>query len=134
MGASLLKWTKGGLKNPMARARGLGSSHAGVHHWVVQRITSLALIPLLGWLCWSAIDLIHVDYATAALWLAKPINAILMILSIITMFYHAIIGCQVVIEDYIHSEWFKIVKLVGMKVVLYATAVACIYAVLKVTL
>lgn len=132
--ASLIKWHKGGLKNPLARARGLGSAHDGVHHWIVQRVTAIAALPLSFWLCWSAIGLIHADHTAFVTWLAHPINAILMILTIFTYFYHAMLGCQVVIEDYVHSEWFKIVKLIGMKIVLFATGLACIFAVLKIAL
>jgi succinate dehydrogenase / fumarate reductase membrane anchor subunit len=134
MPASLLKWTKGGLKNPMSRAHNLGSAHAGVHHWIMQRITAVALIPLTLWLCWSLVSIVHMDLAYLFLWLQKPLNTILLILSVVTMFYHAALGCQVVIEDYIHSEWFKIVKLVSMKIVLFTACISCIYAILKVAL
>src|SRR5689334_9076588 len=116
---SLIKWHKTGLKTPMARARGLGSAHAGVHHWIAQRVIAIAALPLTFWLFWSVIGLVHADHAAFTAWLAQPINAVLMILTIIAYTYHAALGCQVVIEDYIHSEWFKIIKLIGMKVVLY---------------
>lgn len=134
MKASLIKWHKGGLKNPMARARNLGSAHEGLHHWIAQRISAIVLIPLTYWLCWSAIGLVHADHAAVAAWLAQPCNTILMIMTVITMFYHAILGCQVVIEDYLHTEWFKIAKLVSMKIVLFTACVACLYAILKVAL
>lgn len=134
MKASLIKWHKGGLKNPMARARNLGSAHDGLHHWIAQRISAIALIPLTYWLCWSVVGLVHADHATAVAWLAKPCNTILMIMTVLTMFYHAILGCQVVIEDYLHTEWFKIAKLISMKAVLYTACVASIYAILKVAL
>jgi len=118
----------------MARARGLGSAHDGVHHWIIQRVTAIASIPLTFWLAWSIIGLVHADYAAATTWLAQPCNAILMLLTMVTFVWHAILGCQVVIEDYLHSEWFKIVKLIGMKVVLTALGVAGVFAVLKVAL
>lgn len=134
MVASLIKWSKGGLKNPMARARRLGSAHEGLHHWIMQRVTAVLALPLMIWLAWSIIGLIDADYFTFVTWLALPWNAVLMILTVITFFYHAILGCQVVIEDYIHHEGFKIFKLISMKVVLYATAIACIFSILKVAL
>lgn len=132
--ASLIKWHKGGLKNPMARARGLGSAHHGSHHWIIQRVTAIAALPLTFWLCWSVIGLINADHATFIAWLAQPCNAVLMILTVITFVWHAMLGCQVVIEDYLHSEWFKIVKLIAMKVALFALAVACVFAILKIAL
>jgi succinate dehydrogenase / fumarate reductase membrane anchor subunit len=134
MKASLTKWHKGGLKNPLSRARNLGSAHEGLHHWMAQRISAILLIPLIYWLCWSVIGLVHADQAAFVMWLAKPWNTILMIMTIITMFYHAALGCQVIVEDYIHTEWFKLAKLVSMKIVLFTTCLACIYAVLKVAL
>jgi succinate dehydrogenase / fumarate reductase membrane anchor subunit len=131
---SLNKSHKGGLKNPLARAQGLGSAHAGVHHWLIQRITAIAAIPLTIWLAWSIIGLVHADQPAVAAWLAKPWNAILMILTIITYAWHAALGCQVIIEDYLHTEWFRIAKLLGMRFVLSALAVASVFAVLKVAL
>ena len=134
MTAPLIKSKPGGFKNPMARARGLGSAHDGVHHWMVQRITSVALIPLLMWLCFAMPGIVRMDHAAFTAWLAQPLNAILMLLTVLTSFYHAILGCQVVIEDYVHGEAFKIVKLVGMKIGLTALGVACVFAILKVAL
>jgi len=131
---SLIKSHKGGLKVPLTQARGLGAAHQGVHHWIAQRMTAIVSIPLLFWLAWSIIGLVHADHATFVAWLAKPCNAILMILTCVTFIWHAALGCQVVVEDYLHSEWFKIAKLIAMKVVLFVLAVACVFAVLKVAL
>jgi len=132
--ASLIKWSKGGLKNPMARARGLGVAHGALHHWVMQRLTAVLALPLTLWLCFNMVHLAHADHATVVAWLAKPFSAILMILTIITFFYHAALGCQVVIEDYVHSEGTKVAALAALKIVLFGMAVACIFAVLKIAL
>jgi len=134
MRASLVKWNKGGLKNPMARARGLGSAHEGLHHWIMQRVTAVLALPLLIWLGFSIVSLIDADQAAFAAWLSLPWNAVLMILTVITFFYHAILGCQVVIEDYIHNEGFKLFKMLCMKIVLSTAAVVCIFSILKVAL
>lgn len=134
MSASLIKWTKGGLKNPMARARGLGSAHDGVHHWVVQRVSAIVLVPLSFWLCWSAIGLINADYTAFTAWLAKPCNAIMMIVFALAAFYHAALGMQVVIEDYVHGTATRYGALIGMKIAIYVTGLACVFAVLKVAL
>ncbi len=132
--ASLLKWNKGGLKNPLARARGLGASGGASHHWVMQRITSIFAVPLTFWLCAAIAGHVHTDYVTFTTWLAEPMNAILMILSVLTFTYHAAQGLQVVYEDYLHNEALKIFKLVGMKLVVFALVVACVFAVLKIAL
>ncbi len=132
--ASLIKWTKGGLKNPMARARGLGAAHGALHHWIMQRLTAILALPLTLWLCFNMVHLAHADHATVIAWLARPMNAILMIMTIITFFYHAVLGCQVVIEDYMHGEARKFVQLIALKLVAFGMAVACIFAVLKIAL
>ncbi len=134
MGAPLIKWKAYGLKHPMSRARNLGSAHHGVNHWIAQRLTAVLLIPLQIWLACSIVHLVDADYAGFVAWLSQPWNTVLMILTVFTLFYHAILGCQVVIEDYIHNEAFKLFKLYGMKVVLITVGVVCVYSILKVAL
>ena len=132
--ASLLKWTKGGHKTPMTRARGLGSAHGAVHHWIMQRLAATLAVPLTFWLCWSITRLVGVDHAVFTTWLAHPCNAVMMILTIMVFFYHAALGAQAVIEDYVHHEAFKVFKLAILRIVLFTTAVASIFAVLKIAL
>ena len=108
-----MKWEQDKFKNPLARARGLGSAKEGADHWFAQRITAIANIPLMLWLVWSMVGLKDSTYSEFTAWLAQPLNAILMILVILSTFYHAKLGSQVVTEDYIHCEGFKMVKLIG---------------------
>ncbi len=132
--ASLLKWVKGGHKNPLTRARGLGAGHGAVHHWLMQRLASVLAVPLTLWLCFSISHLVYADYTTFTTWLALPWNAVAMLLTIITFFYHAAHGMQAVIEDYVHHEAFKVFKLGVMRIVMFTLAVTCIFAVLKIAL
>jgi len=88
--------------NPLARARGLGSAKEGVHHWLAQRATALFLVFLVGWLCYALFALAGADQATARAFLAAPLNAAMLILLIVVLLYHAMLGLQVVIEDYVH--------------------------------
>lgn len=120
--------------SPIARAKGLGSARHGTHHWLMERLTSIAAVPLCLWLVWSVAALAGADYETFTAWLAAPGNAVLMILSILTLFYHAVLGSQVIIEDYIHTHWFRMMKLIGMKLFMTALAVTCIFSVLKIAL
>ncbi len=129
-----LKWDNEGMKSPLARARGLGSAHEGADHWMKQRITAIANIPLVIWFVFSVVSIRGASHAEFTEWLAHPVNAILAILLIISTFYHAVLGSQVVVEDYIHSEWFKVVKLIGTKLFFFALAVACIFSILKIAL
>jgi succinate dehydrogenase / fumarate reductase membrane anchor subunit len=122
------------LKTPLARARGLGSAGHGSGHWMAQRVTAIANIPLVIWLVYSVISLIGADYEVFTLWLAQPVHAVLMILFIVSVFYHAALGLQVVIEDYISCECMKMASIIGVKLGLFALAVAAIFSILKVAL
>ena len=129
-----MKWEQDKFKNPLARARGLGSAKEGADHWFAQRITAIANIPLMLWLVWSMVGLKDSTYSEFTAWLAQPVTAILMILVILSTFYHAKLGSQVVTEDYIHCEGFKMVKLIGQKLFFFGLAIVCIFSILKVAL
>lgn len=124
--------TKDVYAAPLKKAKGLGSAHEGADHWMKQKITAVANVPLLIWLIWSIVGLQGASYEEFSLWLASPLNAILMILMIISVTYHAKLGTQVITEDYVHHEGFKMMKLIGQKVFFFTIAVACIFSVLKI--
>ncbi|MFP4313847.1 MAG: succinate dehydrogenase, hydrophobic membrane anchor protein [Alphaproteobacteria bacterium] len=129
-----MKWEDKGIKTPLARARGLGSAKEGTDHWMGQRITAIANIPLMLWLVYSVVSLVGASHAEFIGWLSQPLNAILMILVVISTFYHAMLGTQVVTEDYIHNEGFKIFKLIGQKLFFFGAGIACIFCVLQIAL
>lgn len=120
------------MRTPISRVRGLGSARDGTHHWWMQRITAIALIPLGVWFVVSMIGLAGADHAAAAAWLASPITAVLMLLLIVATFHHLQLGIQVVIEDYIHGEVAKMACLIGLKLASFALGTAAAFAVLKV--
>ena len=122
------------LRTPIARARGLGPGHAGVHHWTVQRLTALSNVPLVLWFIFSAVALSGATYAEAVEWLASPVTATLMILLVISVFYHAKLGLQVIVEDYVHHQGAKMAALAALTLALFGLAVACIVATLSVSL
>ncbi len=132
--SGLIKWEKGGLKTPMARANGLGSAQSGTHHWLMQRVTAVGNLILGLWLIWSILCHLDMTYTDAVLWVSEPLNAVGMILFTLCTFYHAVLGSQVIIEDYVHHEGFKLIKLLGQRLVFFAMAVACIFSVLQVAL
>jgi succinate dehydrogenase / fumarate reductase membrane anchor subunit len=129
-----LKWEDSAFKNPMARARGLGSAQAGLHHWVMQRVTSIAAIPLTLWIIWSMLNLADTDYAAFQGWIAQAHNAILLGLFVLVTFYHASLGLQVVIEDYVHTEWIKLVSLLAIHLGVFALGAAAVFSILKLAL
>ncbi len=109
------------LRSPLGRVRGLGSAKDGTGHWWAQRVTALALVPLTLWFCAAVAGLAGADYLAFRGWVGQPVNAGLLILLVVAVFYHAVLGLQVVIEDYIHGEGMKLAVLLitkGLAVVL----------------
>ena len=122
------------MRSPLGRVMGLGSAKEGVEHWWMQRLTSIALVPLALWFVASVIGMLGADHAAFVAWLSSPIAATLMVLTIGATFYHAQLGVQVVIEDYIHGEGAKLAAIVITKLAALALAVAGILAVLMVAI
>ncbi|MEQ8334984.1 succinate dehydrogenase, hydrophobic membrane anchor protein [Nisaea sp.] len=123
--------TDNSMRTPIGRVRGLGSAKSGLHHWWMQRVTAVALIPLTLWFVASLISLAGAGHAETVAWISSPIVAVLMISLIIATFYHAALGLQVVIEDYVHHEGGKLALLLGVKLLCSLLAVAALFAVLK---
>lgn len=122
------------MRTMLGRVRGLGSAKAGVHHWWAQRMTALALIPLTLWFVASVISLAGADHAAVVAWIGHPFSGTLMVLLIAATFYHASLGLQVVVEDYVHSEGVKIAVLLALKAVLIGLGVASVLSVLRLVL
>ena len=120
------------LRSPLAQARGLGSAKDGVGHWWLQRLTALALIPLSIWFIYSLARYPLSDYATMVAWIRSPLVAIALVLFFVSMFWHAALGVQVVIEDYVGNESVKLLSVVAARFALYALGAASVYAVLKI--
>ena len=122
------------LRAPLATARGLGSAKEGTHHFWNQRLTAIVLVPMTLWTMVSLVRMTNVDYATVTQWIAAPLNAVLLLIFLLALFYHALLGVQVVIEDYIHSEWQKIACLILVKFTILLTGLTSVLAVIKVFL
>ncbi|MSO64773.1 MAG: succinate dehydrogenase, hydrophobic membrane anchor protein [Alphaproteobacteria bacterium] len=120
------------LRSPLGRARGLGSAKEGASHWWHQRLSAVALVPLGGWFVVSMIVHNGAPYDQAFLWLAHPVQAGLMLLLLLFTFYHLKLGLQVVIEDYVHSEWLKVTTLMAMTGACLLVGLASALAVLSV--
>ncbi len=120
------------LRSALGRVRGLGSAKEGVAHWWAQRLTSVALVPLILWFVASLVGLIGADHAVFTAWLRQPLNAILMTLLLAAGFYHLLLGLQVVIEDYVHHEPVKIASLIVLKFAVALLALLGIFSVLKI--
>jgi succinate dehydrogenase / fumarate reductase membrane anchor subunit len=121
------------MRSPLGRVRGLGSAKEGVHHWWMQRVTAVALIPLTLWFVFAVAGIGGLDYEAARAWIGHPLVAIALILLIAATFYHAKLGVQVVVEDYVHCEAAKLVSLLAVKFAAIVLATAAIFAVLKIS-
>jgi succinate dehydrogenase / fumarate reductase membrane anchor subunit len=119
------------MRSPLARAMGFGSAKDGVGHWWAERVSAVALVPLTLWFASSIIAHTGSDHTSFIAWLRTPLVSILMILLLITLFYHTALGLQVVIEDYVHSR-VKLAALVAMRFGCLALTTAGIMAILHI--
>ncbi|MEE2761270.1 MAG: succinate dehydrogenase, hydrophobic membrane anchor protein [Pseudomonadota bacterium] len=100
------------LRSDLARARGLGTAKEGTGHWWAQRVTAVALVPLGLWFVYSAVSWGGMDLPGFKTWLNAPGNLLLIVLFVVTFFYHMQLGVQAVIEDYVHGEAAKVTSLI----------------------
>ena len=121
-----------GYRTSLGRARGLGSAKHGVAAFVAERVTAIALAPLVIWGIWSAIVVARGGYEGAIAWLGSPVNAVLLVLTLIVGFWHMQIGLRVVIEDYVDKPLAKSVALLLNLFVCVLFGALAIFAVLKV--
>ena len=118
------------FRSVSARVRGLGSAKEGVQHWWLQRLSALALIPLSLWLVASLVAQLGADHAAVLAWIGEPVTVALLLLTIFATFYHAQLGLQVVIEDYVHREGAKIAAILLVKAACLVLGLAGVLAVL----
>jgi succinate dehydrogenase / fumarate reductase membrane anchor subunit len=126
-----LKMMKSDTRTPLSRASGLGSAKSGIGHWWAQRISAVALIPLSLWFAASIIAHAGDDYAGFFAWLQSPPSAVLMMLLVAALFYHAALGLQTIVEDYFHSA-LKFAALVLIRLLSIALAIVGIAAIAKI--
>ena len=116
------------MRDPLATARGLGSAKDGVNHWWMQRITAIALLLLSPWFIYFAVGLMGADQLSVRAAIAQPLNATLLVSFMIAMLWHARLGLQVVVEDYIHG-WQELTLQLIIKFVYAIAAIAAIIAI-----
>lgn len=119
------------MRTPLGRVRGFGAARSGTTDFIRQRLTAIANIPLtLGALA-IVMWLIGANHATAKTMLGSPLIAIVMLLFLISVFWHMKIGMQAIIEDYVHEPWTKYVLLILNAFYTFAAGLAAVYAILK---
>lgn len=120
------------MRTSLGRALGRGSARNGLRHWRLQRLSAVALVPLMLWWVGAMVYLAGGGYGRAHAWLHTPVNAVLMLAALGALFVHAFLGIQVVIEDYIASERAKFAWLWLLKFALTLLALYGALAVLRV--
>ena len=122
------------FRTPLARVMGLGSAKSGTLHWWMQRVSAVALIPL----SFIAIAFLNacltVSYEQIVTWLSLPFNAACLIAWTLAAFYHAALGLQVVIEDYVAHEGSKIIAVWTVKLVFAFFALLAVLAILRIAI
>lgn len=121
-------------RTPLKRARGLGSAMHGAGHWISERISAVALIPLVLWGVFGVLRLASGDYDTATAWVGQPLNAVLLSLLVVVAFWHMHAGMRVIVEDYIHKMSTKTVLLLANLFVCVLAGGLALFSILKVAL
>jgi len=120
-----------GYRTPLARVRGLGSAREGTEHFLRQRLTAIANLFLVSFAILIVVRLAGADYLTVKRTLAEPQNTIALLLLILSGAVHMRLGMQSIIEDYVHTEGYKVLALLGNTFFAAAVGLTSAYAVLK---
>lgn len=121
------------MRTPLSRIRGLGAAHHGTGHFWLQRLTAAANVLLLVVLLGIVVTLVGRSHATVLATLSKPLISVLLVAAIISVAIHMRLGMQIIIEDYVHSEFRKVVLLMLNTFFAWGVGLSCIFAVLKIS-
>ncbi len=121
-----------GTGTELGRVRGLGPAKGGAHHWMQHRVTAIGNFLLFAWFIASLLRLPNLRYETVIDWLRQPVAAIPMLLLIGSVFWHFLLGMQVMLEDYVHDEGTKLFSLLALKLYVVVGAVTAVFCVLKI--
>ncbi len=121
------------LRSPLSRVKGLGSAKSGTEHFWHQRLTALLLIPLVLWLGFSLASM-PLEHAALLDWIRRPLVTIALVLLIVALFYHAKLGLQTVIEDYVSSHARRTAMLLLSNLVCLLFGIVGVVSVLKISL
>ncbi len=122
------------LRDPLAKARGLGSAKSGFGHWWAQRLSAVVLALLTPFVVFAVAKYGIADYSALLALLANPICSAVLVLYVLALFWHARLGLQVVVEDYIHQPALEIALQVIIKIVFSFAAIAAVIAIARIAL
>ncbi len=115
----------------IGRVRGTGSAHSGSKHWLLQRYTAIGNLFLGLWLVFSLVTMPNYEYATVMKWATAPLSTTFLALFVISTFWHARLGLQVVIEDYVHEQGNKFAAVAALNLAAFGGAAACLFFIVR---
>ena len=122
------------LRSPLARVLGSGSAKDGTEHWWAQRVSAIALLLLGGWFLYSIMRLDSFAHAAMLGWAGRPFNSVMLVSLSVTLAWHSALGVQVVLEDYVHGPFIKVVSLLANRFAHAFLAIAAVVAILTIAL
>ena len=121
------------LRTPIKQARGLGDGGEGIHHWWAHRVTAIALVPLCLWFVYSVVAIVGQGYDVAVAWVSGLWVTVLLLVFLILLFYHSLLGVEVVIEDYVFHKVARTTSLLLNTFLHFVLVAAAIVAVLRIS-
>ncbi len=122
------------LRSPLGRVLGSGSAKDGTEHWWAQRVTAVALLILGSWFLYSIMRLDSFTHSAMLDWAGRPFNSVMLLLLGVTLAWHSALGVQVVLEDYVHGPFIKVVSLLANRFAHVFLAIAAVVAILQIAL
>ncbi len=119
------------MRSYLSRARGMGAAGSGLHHWWVERVTGIALVPLTIWFIYAVLHLLGAPQSAVHRFVANPVNTVLLLATVVMTFHHMQLGLQVVMEDYIDSKKWQATALLLNKAVALVLGLLCIVSILR---
>jgi succinate dehydrogenase / fumarate reductase, membrane anchor subunit len=119
------------MRTPLSRVRGLGPAHSGTGHFLLQRMTAIANVPLVIYFVFQVASLSGRSHATVTATLSQPAVTILLLAAILSIVIHMRVGMQVIIEDYVHHPGMKMTLLITNTFFTIAIGLTATFAALR---
>ncbi len=122
------------FRTPLKQAMGLGSAKYGVAHFIAQRVTAVAIGLAVLYSIFVLFGAVGQDYDGVRALVAQPVNAAVLIALVVAACWHASLGVQVIIEDYIHAPAGAVVALLLTRFVCAFAAIVGVLAIVRIAL
>ena len=119
------------MRSQLGRARGVGAAKSGIHHWWVERVTGIALVPLTVWFVYAVLHLLGAPQAAVHRFVASPVNTVMLLATVAMTFHHMQLGLQVVMDDYISSQAWQSIAILLNKAVALMLGLLCAVSILR---